>query len=129
MSKYLFDTDVIIEWLKRNEGVVERIKELIKTGAIIAWTPVSIAEIYAGIRDGEEGAVSELFLVLEVLPLTEEVGKKAGEYLKSYTKSHGLEIADALIAGSASHYKMKLWTLNKKHYPMSDIVKIGDINK
>lgn len=121
MSRYLFDTDVIIEWLRNNKKVVEKIKELIKAGAIITWTPVSVAEIYAGIRNSEEGIVSELFLAMEVLSLTEEVGKKAGEYLKSYNKSHGLEIADALIAGSAFHYKMKLWTFNKKHYPMNDI--------
>ena len=121
MDRYLLDTDVIIEWLKKNEVVVEKIKGFIKRGAVIAWTPVSVAEIYTGIRDGEEGIVSELFLVLEVLLLTEEVGKKAGEYLKRYSRSHALEIADALIAGSASHYKMTLWTINKKHYPMEDI--------
>ncbi len=121
MSKYILDTDVIIEWLRNNNEVVEKIKELFKAGAIITWTPVSVAEIYAGIRNGEEGIVSELFLALEVLSLESEVGKKAGGYLKNYSKSHGLEIADALIAGSAYHYKMKLWTFNKKHYPMEDI--------
>ncbi|MFH1436826.1 MAG: type II toxin-antitoxin system VapC family toxin, partial [Pseudomonadota bacterium] len=55
------------------------------------------------------------------LPVTDVIGKKAGQYLKEFNKSHGLEIADALIAASASHYRMQLWTLNTRHYPMTDI--------
>jgi len=49
------------------------------------------------------------------------MGKKAGEYLQSYAKSHGLELGDALIAASAHITNVPLWTLNKKHYPMKDI--------
>lgn len=30
MSRYIFDTDVIIEWLRNNNEVVEKIKELIQ---------------------------------------------------------------------------------------------------
>ena len=36
-------------------------------------------------------------------------------------KSHSVELGDALIAACASSTDLKLWTLNKKHYPMKDI--------
>ena len=85
------------------------------------WTPVSVAEIFAGVRKGEEDDVSNLFLLLEPVTISIEAGKKAGGYLKSYAKSHSVELGDALIAACASSEGLKLWTLNKKHYPMKDV--------
>lgn len=38
--------------------------------------------------------------------------------MKTYQKSHSVELADALIASSTVYYRLKLWTLNRKHYPM-----------
>ena len=94
---------------------------LIEAHADLCWTPVSIAEIIAGSRKSEDEAIADVFLVLEALPLTTDDGRKAGEYLKSYAKSHGVELGDALIAASASSSDRQLWTLNKRHYPMKDI--------
>jgi predicted nucleic acid-binding protein len=33
-----------------------------------------------------------------------------------------VQIADALVAAAASAAGLRLWTLNRRHYPMSDIV-------
>lgn len=120
-AKILLDTDVIIEWLRNKSHITQKIKNLIKRGAVLAWTPISVAEIYAGMRKGEEKEISNLFLVLEALSITDTIGKRAGQYLSKFSKSYGVEIADALIAASATHYGMQLWTLNIKHYPMPDI--------
>jgi hypothetical protein len=49
------------------------------------------------------------------------VGRQAGWYLARYAKSHGLEIADALVAAAAVTAGYRLWTLNRKHYPMDDL--------
>ena len=82
---------------------------------------MSIAEILAGSQKGEEKAIGDLFLLLETLPITSDVGRKAGEYVRSYAKSHGVELGDALIAASAYSSSRELWTRNKKHYPMKDV--------
>jgi len=50
------------------------------------------------------------------------VGRRAGTYLSRYSRSHGVQIADALVAAAASVAGLRLWTLNRRHYPMSDIV-------
>ena len=42
-------------------------------------------------------------------------------YLRQYGKSHGVEIADALIAASAVANRATLWTRNRKHYPMKEL--------
>lgn len=54
MGKYLLDTDVIIEWLRRDEGVVAWLKAHDAAGEFLACTPVSLADIYAGLRAREE---------------------------------------------------------------------------
>ena len=49
------------------------------------------------------------------------IGRKAGAYLRSYAKSHSVQLGDALIAACASVENLQLWTLNRKHYPMKDV--------
>lgn len=121
MAKVLLDSDVIIEWLRGHPPYVQQILELIERQAQLFWTPVSIAEILAGSRKGEDAALANLFLLLETLPITTDIGRKAGHYLMAYAKSHGVELGDALIAACALSEDLPLWTLNKKHYPLRDI--------
>ena len=121
LADLLLDSDVIIAWLRGYAPFAELIPALVSKATTLAWTPVSVAEIYAGVRRGEEKQIENLFLVLEILPLSAEIGKKAGHYLQSYSKSHSVELADALIAAAAYTHDMTLWMLNKKHYPMKDI--------
>ena len=121
MSEILLDSDVIIAWLRGYHPFSQRIPELLTEGTVLGWTPVSVAEIFAGVRKTEEQQVSNLFLILEFVPLSVEIGKKAGSYLQNYSRSHHVELGDALIAAAACLNHKPLWTLNKKHYPMKDI--------
>ena len=54
-----------------------------------------------------------------VLPIDEEAGRQAGNFLRRYRQSHGIEIADALIGAAAN--RAELWTRNRKHYPMKEV--------
>jgi hypothetical protein len=49
------------------------------------------------------------------------VGRRAGAYLARYARSHGLELADAVVTAAATTSGVRLWTLNRKHYPMPDV--------
>jgi predicted nucleic acid-binding protein len=122
LAEILLDSDVIIAWLRGSEPYVESIPELLDQGNSLFWTPVSIAEIYAGVRKSEERDVEGLFLIFEAVPTTYSIGVRAGRYLSLYRKSHGMELGDALIAATASITGVPLWTLNKKHYPPRDTV-------
>ena len=121
MAKILLDSDVLIEWLRGRQPVPSKIQSLFEQHAELFWTPVSVAEIFAGVRKGEEHDVEKLFVLLEGVPLTSEIGRRAGAYLKAFHKSHGLQLGDALIAASATTEGLLLWTLNKRHYPMKDL--------
>jgi hypothetical protein len=49
------------------------------------------------------------------------VGRRAGAYLARYARSHAVELADALVAAAATTSGVRLWTLNRNHYPMTDV--------
>lgn len=81
-------------------------------------SPVAWAEIYSGMRAGEEPATEAFFAARGEVTLDARVGRLAGSYLARYTRSHRLELADALVAAAAAATGLQLWTLNRKHYPM-----------
>ena len=66
----------------------------------------------------EAVALEELFSILACLPIDAAIARQAGDYLRQYQKSHGVEIADALIAATADVHGLELWTRSRKHYPM-----------
>jgi predicted nucleic acid-binding protein len=115
----VIDTDIIIWILRGNKEIKEMFKKTIKqTKGSIFVTPIQLAEIYAGIREKEK-IDTEIFLdSFSILNIDVKIGKLAGEFMNKYQKSHNIAINDALIAASAKIHGLRLWTLNKKHYPM-----------
>ena len=117
----LVDSDILIEVSRgRNRDVVSKWIELSTSGPVL-YSPVSVAELWAGARRSEYDTISNLFRALTCVSIDEEAGRRAGAYLQQYAKSHGVEIADALIAASAVARVAQLWTRNRRHYPMKEL--------
>ena len=115
----VFDTDIIIWILRNREDIIKQAKRLIEeTNGYIYITPIQIAEIYAGARKKELIQIEKLLNSFKKIDINEEIGRLAGEFMNKYGKSRNVELADSLIASSCKVYGFKLWTLNKKHYPM-----------
>lgn len=123
MAKLLLDSDIVIAWLRRDHDVVAWLKERDAAGDVLSWTPISIAEIGAGVRERETFIIGDLARVLHCVELDERVGRKAGAYRRHFGRSHGVEIADALMAAAAHVHGMTLCTRNLRHYPMRDVKK------
>ena len=118
----MLDSDVIIEVLRGRREISDAIDSIEHSGVPTYCCAVSVAEICAGLRTGEEGVTEAFFLARGEVVLDAVVGRRAGAYLARYAGSHGLEIADALIAAAASTAGLRLWTLNRRHYPMPDLL-------
>lgn len=121
LTGVLYDSDVIIEILRGRVRVVEAATALESSGVPTYCTAVTVSEVFAGVRRGEETLTDAFLAARGEVVLDSRIGRRAGEYLVRYSKSHGVEIADALIAAAASTSGLRLWTLNRKHYPMTDI--------
>ncbi len=118
----LVDSDILIEVSRgKNEDILSRWIELSQSDIPILYSPVSTAELWAGARPQEHDALTDLFRTLLCAPIDRETGQQAGDYLRQYHKSHGLELGDALIASTALLNHAELWTRNRKHYPMKEL--------
>jgi len=118
----LVDSDILIEATRgRDAELISRWIELSGSDVAILYSPVSVAELWAGARPAEYDALDNLFRALTCVPIDSETGRRAGDYLGRYRKSHGVELGDALIAACAVVNGAMLWTRNRKHYPMKEL--------
>jgi predicted nucleic acid-binding protein len=90
------DTDVLIWILRQHREVQPRFKDaIVETNGYLFITPIQIAEIYSGVRPKESIRVETFIDTLNILDLDKRTGRLAGEYLKTYSKSHAVTMADA----------------------------------
>jgi len=112
----LLDTDVLTDFLCGHEKAVAFVKEFFSR---VILSPIVIAELYAGVKGDAERTVLDNFVSLfRVVPLNAEIAKIGGLYRRDYGKSHGVGLADAILAATAEAEQAELKTLNIKHYPM-----------
>ncbi len=122
MKVVLIDSDVLIEISRgRDSAILARWEEISQGDVLLLCSPVTVAELWRGVLPHEQRILNDLFAAMTCIPIDAEVGRKAGDYMRQFAKSHHLELADALIAATASIHKLKLWTRNRRHYPMKDI--------
>jgi len=115
----LINSDIIIWILRGRSDIKEKMEAFINDiDEDLFITPIQISEIYAGLKEKEKIDTSLFLESLPCVEINDHIGKLAGEYLNIYQKSHGLTLADALIAACSKIHNLKLWTLNRKHYPM-----------
>ena len=112
----LLDTDVLIDFLRGHEKAIAFVKEFFSR---VILSPIVIAELYAGVKGDAERTVLDNFVSLfRVVPVNAEIAKIGGLYRRDYGKSHGVGLADAILAATAEAEQAELKTLNVKHYPM-----------
>ena len=118
----LVDSDVLIEISReRDKDILSRWTALADSDNAILCSPISSAELWAGAWPREHEALTNLLRALVCAPIDCQTGRQAGDYLRQYRKSHGLQISDALIAAAAVLNCAELWTRNRKHYPMKEL--------
>lgn len=117
----LLDTNIIVDYLRHRAAALGFVEALNSKPRV---SVVSVAELFSSARSRrEEDLIDGLLEVTIVLPVTHEIAKRAGQAIKHYQRSHGLDDFDALIAATAEHHGLALATLNVKHFPMLDGLK------
>jgi predicted nucleic acid-binding protein len=112
----LIDTDVMVDFLRGHPKAVALVQTLADR---IMLSSIVVAELYAGVRGSDELVTLDNFVALfRVIPVSSAIARMGGLYMKDYAKSHGVGLADAIIAATADVENAELKTLNTKHYPM-----------
>ena len=123
MKSVLVDSDILIEVSRATDvAVLARWDQLSQSDTALLCSPVTVAELWHGARPREHPTLNALFVTVHCISIDINIGQRAGDYLRQYGKSHHVELGDALIAATAFIHKLELWTRNRKHYPMKDIV-------
>jgi predicted nucleic acid-binding protein len=119
--RLLIDSTVLVDYLRGNSSAFEFIRKLEFKPYISA---ITVAELYRGVR--EELKLQTLEKVLsgfEIVLIDDLIAEKGGLFCRQYIRSHGTELADALIAACANNVSAKLVTHNRKHFPMlTDVI-------
>ena len=106
----LCDTCVLIDFLK---GRDQQLANFYQQNVLLFINPVIELELLQGARNKAELQQLEKKLqMFRLLDMPQENFQLARELIKLYALSHGLRLADALIAASAMIYDLRLWTVN-----------------
>lgn len=112
----LVDTDVLVDYLRGHPMAVALVR---KESQQIILPAIVVAELYAGVKRQTELAALDRFVELfRIVPISTEIARAGGLFSRDYTKSHGLGLADAIVAATVVAEDAELRTLNVKHYPM-----------
>ena len=115
-GRALLDTDVIVEHLRGREQARQFVRGLQVAGFASA---VTVAELFAGVKgEEEEDRLRRLLHAFEILPVTPAAAELAGAFRRTYGRSHGTGLTDALIAAAAETQGATLYTFYVRHFPM-----------
>ena len=116
VKRFLLDTDIVVEYLRGRKPAITYLEKL--EGDLFI-SVITVAELFAGVAGKEESQSLDQFLqAFEVVPLDEDLAKEGGLYRKGFFRSHGIGLADALIAATVDRIHATLVTFNRRHFPM-----------
>jgi predicted nucleic acid-binding protein len=116
----IVDTDILID-VGRNVNEAVNCLQQIEQKFSVAVSSVTQMELIIGCRNKDELHSLEHFIErFYIIRLDEQISDTAIDLLKQYRLSHGLLIADALIAASAIISDLPFVTKNQSDYRFID---------
>ncbi len=114
MEKIVLDTNILIEVLKGNDAIVNKLET---SECHYCVSSITAMELYYGALNKAEFYKLKKFINLfELFDVNQNISFIATELIFEYSKSHNLTIPDSLIAATAIHHNMQLHTLNVKDF-------------
>lgn len=121
MKPALIDTDTLSYFFRNNPDVVEKLDKYLKEYGFINLSVITYYEVLNGLyfKDAKKQLkrFEEFVKLNQVLPLTDDIAKKAAEvYAELRKKGKTVGHNDILIASTAMTNNMTLITNNEKHF-------------
>jgi predicted nucleic acid-binding protein len=120
--KILVDTSVLIDALRDRGERPQLLARLVAQGAVLCSCDITLAEIYAGMRDKERSRTEELLDALEYVACDPQAARAAGALSRDWRRRGAtLTLADAFLAVLALRNGLILLTDNRRHFPMPEL--------
>ena len=122
MRAYI-DSDILIWHLRADKKALHFLQELQGRREYDLWIgAIQRAEIVFFMRPDEERNTNLFLSQFKTAPVDQSCVDAAGVLYRKWHPSHGLDINDAILAALAMQTGGKIYCLNKKHYPMPEII-------
>ncbi len=120
----LVDTDILIDVGRHIKAAIKRL-EAEEQVVTVGLSIVTQMELIVGCRNKKELNALDRFLKrFQIISLNEDITNKAIDLLHRYRLSHGLLIADSLIAATALVMDVSFLSKNEKDYRFIDGLKL-----
>lgn len=122
MTRFLLDTTFIIDVLNNRRDRPTVMRELIANQHELGCCPINVTEIYAGLRHGEKEKTDALLRSFELIPISFEAGRLAGELLQAgKVAGKTFSVPDMIIAAVCITEDLTLVTDNRKDFTMPEL--------
>jgi len=122
VARYLLDTDAVIDLLYDIPSSVELVRRLFASGDTRCTCDAVVAEIFAGVRPGDQAPAEQLLPSLEYLPTPMEAARQAGAWRYGYVRQgFTFSLTSCLIAAVARIHSASLVTGNTRDFPMTEL--------
>ncbi len=120
MDEKLADTNIFIKIFRGDADLKKQVESL-----NVAINSIVVLELLQGSKDKAELRQIEKYLArFNIVHFNENISKKAIELVKTYSKSHGLLLADAIIAATCLEKDLELMTFNIRDFKFSQDLKL-----
>jgi predicted nucleic acid-binding protein len=118
-TRFLVDTDIIINYLKGREIARDFLMRIIDNSEQGFFSVITEAELLSGSRNADdETAIYSILDCMEAIDVERNIAVTAGKLRQKYYAVYRTELPDAIIAATANEYELILATANVKHFNM-----------
>ena len=110
----VLDTNVLIEILKNNQSTIKQVESLSPPLFVSVISAMEL--LYGALNKNELKKLQQFLSLFTIIQLDEKISQKAFVLIAQYSKSHTLDIPDALIAASCLENNKSLFTYNRKDF-------------
>ena len=120
MTRILLDSNILIDVIRGYALTAEQVDQLQESNELVI-SAITYLELLGGCRNKQSmRSLENLIDNFDVLHVDAVISKRAIDLMKQYYLSHGLLLADALIAATAIENDISLFTRNQKDFQFID---------
>ncbi len=122
MRAYI-DSDLLIGHLRGDPKTLHFLKEVQENKEYELWVgAIQRAEVVFFMRKDEEKDTLLFLSQFKTAPIDQTIVDAGGNLYRKWNPTHGTDINDALLSATVMQTGGKIYGLNKKHYPMPEII-------